>query len=78
MTAPKKLSLNEFIASKKPPDCFLCTMKEREEIDEAKRHGASNRMIRDWLIDECGFAPDVMTQNKVDKHMTNRHYETIK
>lgn len=76
MTAPKKVSLAEFAASKAPPPCKVCVIPERAEIDDALKSGISRRHIHEWLTEHKGYAssgPEGISATALDKHATNRH-----
>lgn len=77
---PKPLSLSDYAKANpvKPPGfrCWACTIPERAEIDQARRDGMAVTVIREWLIREKGYAEDVASRPKLDRHFsTNRHHE---
>jgi hypothetical protein len=55
--------------------CPICTLPEREEIEEAKRNGVYVTEIRAWLINELGLDPEQVTKHKVTKHWVEGHAE---
>lgn len=75
-----RVSLEDF-AKVHPPqkpgrECWTCTIKERREIDEARRNGTHIPLIRRWLIEVCGYSEGVATMSKLKQHFsTNRHHE---
>lgn len=57
--------------------CWVCTLPEKNEIDEALRTGQSQPVqIREWLINECGYGSDVCTSTRIAGHVQRRHYVT--
>ena len=83
MATEKHLTLKDYAASgkglKKPgTPCWLCGIPERQEIDEAFRSEdppTSETLIRRWLIDERGYAPELVTPNKIHHHKSAGHHE---
>ena len=55
-TKGHRTPLKEFVAKAvEASKCFLCSIPERQEIEEAKQGGAETKHIVQWLIDDCGY-----------------------
>ena len=68
----KRATLAEFAAAHptRGSGCWMCTIPEREEIEEARRNRVQISVIVDWLNGECGYG-DKATPNRVSNHLTN-------
>lgn len=52
-------------------NCWLCTIPERKEIEEAHQGGAAQSVIRHWLMEVCGYRPEDATVNRIGNHIRN-------
>jgi hypothetical protein len=78
VTARKKKStkvpLKDFVENeKKSKQCFLCSIPELKEIEEAKQGGAETRYIVKWLIEDRGYDEDRV---KAARGMMGHHFAT--
>lgn len=87
MTA-KKLSLFEFAKSKARPECLICVLPEREEIDKIYRDGlATKPIIQEWLYGVRGYKPQIafdengiitgVSKSSIEKHFSEKHQYQI-
>lgn len=77
-------SLVEFAAAHSKPECVVCALPEREEIDAAYRQGITRRPILKWLWEVKGYAgvsnydeagkPTGLSASALDKHLTGAHH----
>ena len=71
----------EAFAAKRPKrapgrPCWACGIPEAEEINSARRKEITLRTIRDWLIEQKGYAPEVVTMTRLQNHFgVMRHHE---
>lgn len=67
-------SLTEYAAdvSRPGPSAWLPGIPEFAEVRDGWLSGVSLRAIRLWLINECGYAPDVATTNRL-LYLTRHH-----
>ena len=82
--AAKKPSLMEFAQASLKPECVVCVMPERDEIDNAYRAGISRRPILSWLWDVQGYGgastfdeqnkPTGLSSSALDRHLTGGHH----
>lgn len=82
--ATKKLSLMEFAQSTLKPECVVCALPERDEIDNAYRSGVTRRPILSWLWETREYAgqtgydennkPTGLSSSALDKHLTGGHH----
>ena len=73
-----KMSLEEFEkkdGGKAGRQCWVCSIPEREEIDQALHRNASSGLILRWLLNERGYSKSEATRNKVANHKEKGHHE---
>lgn len=59
--------------------CWLCSIPERRVVEEGKAKGTTYMLIRDWLVSECGYDPEIVTFHKIKGHfLQGRHHEPSK
>jgi len=71
-------SLKDYAVANPPhkgPVCWVCTLPQRVEIDQALRSGLYPTLIREWLINECGYKPSECSIPKVQGHHSRGHHE---
>lgn len=73
----KRPSLIEHAAASvhKGPKCWLCTIPERSEVEEAVRSGHVTRAAAlRWLRDACGYQE--ASVHRLENHFQNGHDRT--
>ncbi len=58
--------------------CWACTIPQTQEINEARRSGVSLAVIRQWLLDECGYDEDVATHGRMHGHFDARKHHIVR
>lgn len=85
----KKISLFEFAKSKAKPDCLVCEIPEREEIDKIYRDGlATKPIIQEWLYSIKSYKPQIafdeagkitgLSKSSIEKHFQEKHHFEVK
>src|SRR5688572_31862256 len=70
-------SLSEYAASKAKPDCRVCILSERDEIDDNVKNGVPRRIILEWLWEVRGYKTSGeggVSESVMDKHCKNKHH----
>ena len=69
----------EFAAARqrnqKKPNCWTCSIPEREAVDEALRKGAAADAVVGWLIKKKGYSASEPTRHKIKNHRQLGHHE---
>jgi hypothetical protein len=74
MTKPKRPLSDVVKERQKSEGCMLCTIPEREEIEAERKNGAEIRDIAAWLVKDCGYDEEWISQQRKSNRMT-RHFE---
>jgi len=51
--------------------CWVCILKERAWVEKARREGRLVPVIRETLVQVCGYPPEQVTRNKLTHHFQN-------
>ena len=55
--------------------CWACSIKESEEINQARRDGVVIPVILDWLIKERKYDAAICSRGKLNRHFSEgRHH----
>lgn len=78
-----KMSLAEYAKQFEKPDCAVCALQERDDIDEGYKNGILRRTIIKWLRD-LGYEdktlydennkPIGISETALNKHFTKGHH----
>jgi hypothetical protein len=56
--------------------CWMCTIPQRATLAALRQREWTVAELIDYLVEECGYAPDVATRNRVQHHFQEKHHET--
>ncbi len=69
-----KISLKEYAAIHRV-SCWVCSIPECSEVNEAMKAGVSSGVIHRWLTTIRGYAEGDVTDCKLRSHKRNGHHE---
>jgi hypothetical protein len=58
--------------------CWLCGIPEVTAVNKGRASGVTFPTLRDWLVKECGYPPEVATVDKIRGHFQSGHPEFAK
>lgn len=70
----EQVPLAEFASTQKVKGpCWVCSLKERSEVDAGLRNGVSQKVVETWLREQCAYG-DEATNGRINGHVRRRHH----
>jgi len=72
--SPNFQDLKQYDLSNGKQKCVICSSKDRVWIESARGEGHGFALIANYLTDKCGYAKDLLTEERIRGHFRRNHH----